>query len=210
MPEGSVGVALGQVGITATDFSLDKVSGTWTGDSEQNGDTRSSEGRLNDQFFFTNTNVLIGPASLDQQPTTDEIAFNGNAPFTSNSHAIQAQPDTGLTDGEGAGVFGSVVNEDGSVETAINEYRAMIGDRPIGVSNVDVSADPSTPSGERAITEPNVLDAEKLSLVSFQPLPGLIGQRNGIVEPPSSSMLQPVWVRAKINRINVRFSMNSP
>jgi hypothetical protein len=84
------------------------------------------------------------------------------------------------------------VNENRTYKATVDEHRSAIGDRPIGVSNVDGSADPSTPSGEWAITELDVLDAEKLSLVSFQPLPGLIGQRNGIVELPSLFNAAPV------------------
>ena len=98
-PNGIAGVTLGQVGVTTPDLSFQNVADIDMESSEQNRNAGSSEGGFNDQFFFTNTNVLIGSASLDQQPTTDEIAFNGYAPFTSNSHAIQAQPDTGLTDG---------------------------------------------------------------------------------------------------------------
>jgi hypothetical protein len=86
----------------------------------------------------------------------------------------------------------------------------MIGDRPIGVSNIDVSANPSTPSGERAITELDVLNAESLALVSLQPLPGLIGQRNGVVDSPPSSMLHPVWLKVRASKIRMRFSMNPP
>jgi len=185
VPDGSVGVALGQVGITATDFSLDKVSGTRTGDSEKNGDAKSREDSFNDQLFFTNINILIGPASLDQQPTSDELGLNGNAPFTSNSHAIQAQPDTGLTDGESASVFGSIVNEYRSMEATVDEHRSTIGDRPIGIADFNVSADLSAPGVEGTIAKLNVFNAKKLSLVLLQPLPGLIGQRNGIVELPS-------------------------
>ena len=50
---------LGQIGITATDLSLNKVSGTRIGDSEKNWDARSREPSFNDQLFFTNTNTIL-------------------------------------------------------------------------------------------------------------------------------------------------------
>jgi len=184
VPEGSVGVALGQVGITATDFSLDKVSGTRTRDSEKNGDTRSREGSFNDQLLFPNTNFLMALNSQEQQPTSDELRLNGNTSLASDCHAIDSQPDTGLAEGESASVLGSVVNENISIKTNVDKHGSTIGDSSIGVADFDVSADLPTPGGERAIAELDVFNAKKLSLMLLQPLPGLIGQQNGLVGAP--------------------------
>ena len=59
----------------------------------------------------------------------------------------------------------------------------MTGD---GAANLDVSSDLPASSGERAITEFHVLNAESLFCVSLQPLPELIGQRSGDVVAPLS------------------------
>jgi hypothetical protein len=179
VPDGGAGIALGQVGVTATDLSLD------TGPSEKNRDARGSEGGFNDQLFLANTNTVFALGTVDQQPITDKLAFNGNASFASDRHTIDSEPDARLSKGESSRLLGSVVNENRTYKATVDEHRSAIGDRPIGVSNVDVSADPSTPSGERAITELDILDAERLSFISLQPLPGLIGQQNGLIGVPS-------------------------
>jgi hypothetical protein len=184
VPDGSAGVALGLVGVTATDLSFQNVSGTNREYSEKNRDTRSSEGGFNDQLFFTNTNTVLALASMHQQSTTDELGLDSDSSLASNSHSIQAQPDTDLTDGESASLFGSVVNEDRSMEATVNEHGPMISDRAIGVADFDISADLSAPGGERTITELNVFNAERLLLVSLQSQPGFIGQQNGLVGVP--------------------------
>lgn len=204
MPNGSAGIALGQVGVTATDLSLD------TGSSEKNRDARGSEGGFNDQLFLANTNTVFALGTVDQQPITDKLAFNGNASFASDRHSIDAEPDAGLTEGESTSLLRSVVNESRTTEATVNEHGSMVGDSPIGVADFDVSSDLSAPGGERAITELNVLNAEKLSLVLLQPLSGLIGQQNRLVGVPPSSILHPYWVRARTNRISARLSMNPP
>jgi hypothetical protein len=184
MPDGSVGVALGQIGITATDFSLDKGTGTSLKYSEADRDTRGSEGGFNDQLLSSNANFLMALNSQEQQPTGNELGLNGNAPLAANRHAIDSQPDTGLTEGESAGFLSSVVNESRTTEATVNEHGSVIGDRAIGVADFDVSSDLSTPGSERAIAELNIFNAKKLSLMLLQPLPGLIGQQNGLVGIP--------------------------
>jgi hypothetical protein len=185
VPEGSVGVALGQVGITASNLPLDKVSGTKLNEAENVWDASISKRSLNDQLFLTNANTVFALASLDQQPASDEIGLNDNAPFTSDSHTVNSQPNASLSEVESTSVLASVVNENRTYEATVNEHWSTIGDRPIGIADFNVSADLSAPGGEGTIAERNVFNAKKLSLVLLQPLPGLIGQRNGIVESPS-------------------------
>lgn len=55
VPEGSVDVALRQVGVTAPNFSLDKVAGTDAQEAQNAWNTRSSEGGFNNQFFITDS-----------------------------------------------------------------------------------------------------------------------------------------------------------
>jgi hypothetical protein len=164
---------------------LDKGTGTSLEYSETYRDTRGSEGGFNDQLFSTNTNTVIILASMDQQPASDEIGLNGNTSLAANRHAIDSQPNTGLAEGESASVLGSIVNENRTSEAAVDEHRSAIGDRAIGVADFDVSSDLPAPGGERAIAELDVFNAKKLSLISLQLLPGLIGQQNGLVGVPS-------------------------
>ena len=122
--------------------------------------------------------------TVDQQPITYKLAFNGNVSFASDRHTVDTEPDARLGEGESAVFLSSVVNENIAMETNIHEHWPAIGDGSIGVSNVDFSSDLSAPGGERAIAELDILNAERLSLISLQPLPGLIGQQNGLVGVP--------------------------
>ena len=90
-PEGIGGTTLGLVGITATDLSLENGTGTSLEYSETYRDARGSEGGFNDQLFSTNTNFLVALNSQEQQPASDEIGLNSNAPFTSDSHTVTDQ-----------------------------------------------------------------------------------------------------------------------
>lgn len=172
-------------GITATDLSLDKGAGASLKYSEADRDTRGSEGGFNDQLFLANTNTVFALGTVDQQPITDKLAFNGNTSLAANRHTVDTEPDAGLAEGERAGFLGSVVNENIAMKTDIDEHGPTIGDRPIDVSNFDVSPDLPAPGGEGTVAEFDVLNAERLSLVSLQPLPGLVGQQNGLVGVPS-------------------------
>ena len=207
-PDGIVGVALGQVGITATDFSLDKVAGTRTGDSEKNGDTRSSEGSFNDQLFFTNANTVIILASMDQQSTSNKIGLNDNAPFTSDSHTVNSRQNASLSEGESTSFLASVVNENGSMEAGVDEHGSTIGDCPIGIADFNISADLSAPSGKRATVEFDLLNFEKLSFVPFMQLPPVLGHGNQIVSSPPSSMLHSAWVKVRASKIKIKMRFN--
>ena len=178
VPDGGAGVAFGQLGVTATDLSLA------TGPSEKNRDARGSEGGFNDQLFFANTNTVFALRTVDQQPITDKLAFNGNASFASDRHAIDAQPDTGLNDGESARLLRSIVNENIAMETNIHEHGSVIGDRAIGVADFDVSSDLPAPGGEGTVAEFDVLNLQKVSLVPLVQLPTLLGHGNGLVGAP--------------------------
>lgn len=210
VPNGSAGVALGQVGVATTDFAIDQITADrgQVNRSQQDGDTRGGEGGFNDQLLVTNTNTFLVPGSLNQQSTTHEAGLDSDSSLASNSHAIDSQSDT-LVD-KPTRLFGGIENKDAGQKANIIIDGSTIDDRAIGVADFDVSSDLPAPGGERTITKLYVLNAESLSLVSLQPLPGLIGQRNGVVVPPPSSMLHPVWARARINKIKARFSMNPP
>ena len=183
-PNGIAGVSLGQVGVTTPDLSFQNVADIDMESSEQNRNAGSRESGFNNQLFSTNTNVLIGPASLDQQPASDESGLNSDASFASDRHTVNAEPDARLGEGESASVLASVVNENIAMKTNVDKHGSTIGDRPIGVSNFDVSPDLPAPGGEGTIANRNVFNAKKLSLISLQPLPGLACQQNGIVGPP--------------------------
>ena len=200
----------GQIGITATDFSLDKVSGTRTGDSEKNGDARGGEGSFNDQLFLANTYAILSFGPLDQQPTFDEAWINSNLSLASDSHAVKADPNTILSERESSSSGSSIVDKDIAFQTGVHPDGPMINDGTVSVPNFNVGFDFSTPSGERAATDFEFLNLKKFPLETLQFLPDLFGQRNGVVGPPLSSMLHPVWARARINKIKVRFSMNPP
>lgn len=159
------------------------MAGTNTQESQNAWNTRISESGFNSESFFTNANIVIGRKTLDQQSSTNELAINGEATFASNRHSIYSKPDTGLTHGEIASFFAGVVNEDGTSEAAVIEHGATIDNRPIDITNFDVSADLSAPGSERALTELHVLNGEQFALVPLQPFLRLVSQRDRLVEP---------------------------
>jgi len=170
-------------GTIAPDFTLDHVATGWQFDrAQKDGNAGGSQSGFNNQFFFTNTNILMGSASLNQQSTADEFSLNDNAPFTSDSHTVNSRQNASLSEGEKTGFRDSVVNENGSTETTVNEHRTAIDDSTIGVTDFNISADLSAPSGKRATAEFEVLNFEKLSFVPFMQLPPVLGHGNQIVE----------------------------
>ncbi len=68
------------------------------------------------------------------------------------------------------------------MEAGVDEHGATIGDRPIGMTDFNISADLSAPSGKRATAEFELLNFEKLSFVPFMQLPPVLGHGNQIVE----------------------------
>jgi hypothetical protein len=176
-PDGIVGTTFGLFGITATDLSFN------TGSSEKNRDARGSEGGFNDQLFFPNANFLMALNSQEQQPVSNELGLNGNPPLATDRHAIDSQSDTGLI-GKRTTLFGGIDNKDAASEANIIIDGSTIGDRPIGIADFDVGSDLSAPGSEGAIADFDVLNAESLSFISLQSLPGLVGQRNGVIGPP--------------------------
>ena len=92
MPDGSAGIALGQVGITATDLSLDKVPGTKPEDTEKTWFTRGSKGGFNGQLLVTNTSAALAmDVFLDQSTgdigagvTANQFGFDDNASLPAN------------------------------------------------------------------------------------------------------------------------------
>jgi hypothetical protein len=179
--EGSGGVARGQIGITATDFSLDKVSGTWTRDSEKNGNARGNEGSFNDQLFLANTNAILSLGTLDQQSAHDKAWINGDLSLASDSHPIQSELNTALSQQETSASGTSVVDENSSFQANVYPDGPMISDGTVNVANLNVGFDLSTPGGERAATDFEFLNLKKFPLESLQFLPDLFGQRNRIV-----------------------------
>ncbi len=125
--------------------------------------------------------------SQEQQPIINELGLNGNAPLASDRHAIDSQPDTGLV-GKPTALFGGIDNKNAAPEANIIIDGSTIGDSAIGVADFDVSSDLPVPGSERAIAELNVFNAKKLSLVSLQPLPGLVGQQNGLIGSPPPAL----------------------
>jgi len=146
------------------DRSLEK------GSPEKNREARGSGGGVKDQLFMTNTDMTLALASVDQQLTSDDLGLIGHAPLAPDRHAVDSQPDAGLSERERAGFLGSVVNENLAMKTNVDKHGPTRGDRPIGIADFDVSSDLSAPSGERAITERTVFNSQKPSRISRQSL----------------------------------------
>ena len=190
-PNGIGGSTLGAVGITTPDFLRQDSVGTSTEDKETNRNAGSGEGHLDNQPLLTYPDTFFAEkASSHQQATSNELWLNGNATFSADRHAIDANPDTGLT-AKNTSFFEGVVDEGRSKEAAVIQHGATINESAIGVTNVDVSADLSAKGSEGAVTDLHVLDVKELASVLFKPLPGFSVQENGLVAVPPCSMLHP-------------------
>ena len=153
VPEGSVGVALRQVGVTATDLLLDKGTGTSLEHTEKYGDTRGSEGGFNDQFFLANTNAILSLGALDQQSAHDKARVNGDLSPASDSHPIQSELNTILSQQETSASGTSVVDPNSSFQANVHPDGTVVNDSTVSVPHFNVGFDFSTPSGERAATD---------------------------------------------------------
>lgn len=139
MPEGSGGVALGQIGITAPNLSLDKVAGTNAQEAQNAWDTRSRERGFNDQLFITDSRTSLAVDVLFDQEAgstgmviaTDQLGFNNKASLAANRHAIDSQSDTGLPN-KSAGLVVGIEDEGTAQKTNIIVDGAAIGDSAVG------------------------------------------------------------------------------
>ena len=87
------------------------------------------------------------------------------------------------------------------MEAGVDEHGATIGDRPIGMTDFNISADLSAPSGKRATAEFELLNFEKLSFVPFMQLPPVLGHGNQIVE--SSTLFNAAASLSEKERVGV-------
>ena len=167
----------------APDLSFQHVANVDMECSEQNGNAGSSERGVYDQLLFEHSNVFMGPTSCHQQSTDDEFGVNGDALLSADGHAVETNPDAGLV-AKNTGFFEGVVDEGRADEATVVEHGAAIHESAIDVANLDISADLSAPGGEGAVADFYVFNAQSLSLVSLQLLPGFVSERNELIGPP--------------------------
>jgi hypothetical protein len=81
-----------------------------------------------------------------------------------------------LTIRESFSAIGGVIQEGIALEANIDLSGTSIGDRNIGVSNLNIGFEPTIPGGERAVPNFEIFNLERFSLFPFQFLPALVGQ----------------------------------
>jgi hypothetical protein len=171
LPDWIAGTAAGFLMVSAPDLALDHVAASWQANgSQQNWDARGSEGGLDNQLFLVNVH------SGDEQVTVDKLWIDGDSPLPTDSHAIQAQPDAGLSIVEGTSPVASVKEKHGSVETDIDPHPAMVDGLPVGVSNFNVGFNPSIPSSDESLSDLEIFNLEEFPFLPFKTLSGLVGQ----------------------------------
>jgi hypothetical protein len=169
VPDGIAGASLGLTGSTAPNCTLDHVAtGGQLDRAQKDGYAGDSQSGLDYQLLLANE------GTFDQEHTINELGSDGNSTFTSDGHAIQAHPNTGLSIREGASSVTSVVDKYVAVKPNIDPHGALIGERPIGISDFDICFESSTPSSQGTITNLDVFKFEQISLVSFESVSSLV------------------------------------
>ena len=187
-PDGIAGVSLGSFGILTANLV---IMSTATEDRNAG----SSEGSLDDQRLFANSDVSsilttslnqvadsIGIGILGTVPFADQLGVDGDSSFPSDSHAIQSGKDASLLPGEGSTVGNIIVDHDAADQSKIDKSRSVIDGLSVLVSDVDVSRDLASPGGNGTSTDLQLLDLDKLALQSFPAFSGFRGEASGSIE----------------------------
>ena len=184
LPNGVAGSAARLAGVVAPNFPLDHIAAGWQVDgSQQDGNAGASKGGFDNQSVFADIGTSIAWNSMDEWSPIDQVGLNGNSALSSDSHAVQAQPNAELLGREGTSLLVRVEQKNASLESDVVKHRSLVDDRAIGIVNLNVGLDLSAPSGEGAIADSDVLDVQKLSLEPFQLVSIVLGHGGESVGP---------------------------
>ena len=162
--------------VSASNFSLNHVatSGQLYG-SQQGGDAGVSQGSFDDQSIFTDIRASITGDALDERSSLNQFWLDGNSAFSSNSHTIQSKPNANLVT-QGSSLISCVVRKNAAGESDVVGDGAFIDNSAVGITNLEVGLNPSTPRSEGAVTDSDIFDTQKLSLEFLKLNPILAGQ----------------------------------
>ena len=177
MPDGSRGVSLGNFGISAPEFVVVNQ-----GDVKEDGNTGSRERGLDNQgvladsnnvFISLNENTFslgitsLGSGISNGASVAGQIGGDRHASLSADGHPIQSQDDSELLLGEEAAQTNVIVDHDVAIHPDIRISGALVDGSAVGVSNFDISPDLTSPSGDGAIANLDVLKLEEFTLNPF-------------------------------------------
>ncbi|MDH5669638.1 MAG: Ig-like domain-containing protein, partial [Nitrospira sp.] len=178
-PRGGGGVDLGGRLVLAEDLSIIPEQGP-DGSPQLNGDAGFCQLHLNDQGFLTHVgsrpeipwpNQVAGVFGVGGSSclSTGQVGINDKTSRAADSHTIDAQSDAFLPTVEVQIIVDASVWQSGKPHVV--ENGALEDDGPIGIANIQDRFDPAIRSGDRTITDLEVLNLQELPLFGFGPIP---------------------------------------
>jgi hypothetical protein len=176
-PDGSIGVSLGNFGISTPELVVVNQ-----GDVKEDGNTGSRERGLDNQGVLADSNNVfislnentdsVGITSLGSgisngTSVAGQIGGDGHASLSADGHPVQSQDDSELLQGEEATQTNVIVDHDVAIHPDIRISGALVDGSAVGVSNFDISPDLTSPSGDGAIANLDVLKLEEFTLNPF-------------------------------------------
>ncbi|TKB32486.1 MAG: hypothetical protein E8D51_10165, partial [Nitrospira sp.] len=184
MPVGSTGFGLG-FGSTA-DTNINQSETTPGTPADTNGSTGFSQGRLDNQSRFANLDFIDKLSLRSEQvaPSSGAIANQGlidhDVAFSADSHTIEPQLDSVLAVTQHEAV-GQVRGEQALEPNIGDEGTLENGGSIVGIFDLDLGFQSTPPGGNGSVSNLEVFDLQRLSLLSLQPrtnllqVPGLEG-----------------------------------
>jgi hypothetical protein len=110
-----------------------------------------------------------------------QLGMNGDPSFSANRHTIHSQYNASLTERQQSGFIAAVMDGNVTEETNIVQDGTAIHNGAVNVPDFEVGFNSSSPDSQGTISELEILDLDKLTLVPFQTLSGRAGESNGII-----------------------------
>jgi hypothetical protein len=173
-PDGIAGLTLGQLEVP-TD-----VLGSTPNQGE--GGTGASEGRLDNQGFFSDRHAALTALVPGREPAgyprigllgticcADQLGRNGEAALAADGHAIESQENPWLThQAKQTGCSQTIMKNRSPTYAPIGEHGALVGEGAIvGIANDNISRDFSTVGCEWTASDLEILNLEELALLPF-------------------------------------------
>ncbi|MEQ1655585.1 MAG: hypothetical protein ABL960_07780 [Nitrospira sp.] len=150
--------------------------------AQTGGNAGFTEHNLDNQSFAVDMVGLSIVSGSDQTAigvvsSADQTRINSYSALATNGHAVEAQSNSFLGEGQGNLVVDTGVGH--VAETGIKEGGASIDESAIDVANFNIGLDATIPRSEGAGSDLQILDLEKISLLSFPSSSGTFGQFSG-------------------------------
>ena len=173
VPVGATDVGLG-LG-TTTGAHIDKSQeATIVAPAETNGSTGFGQHGFDDQRLFGNANFIdklaLGAEQVaaGSRSATDQFSADRKASSSTNSHTIEPQLNSGLAVTQHEAI--RKVSGEQSFESNVSDNGTFVNrDSIIGISDLDLGLQSTTPGSNGSVSDLQVFDLQKLPLLSLQP-----------------------------------------